>query len=297
MALSDDQKALLRLLAQREQGYEDIGALMGLSVDEVRVKVREALAGLESEAAAPPPSVEESATMPPPPASESSILYGPPRPRPKPRPQRSTRSVEPSHPGESGRSPQNRRRLFELIGGAVVVVLLVLFATGLVDIGGDGDSEPSQARSGTSPTGLAAGEGAKLTQAVLRPVDGGDAIGRALFGRVGDDVVLQVVAQGLEPSPPGKSYTVWLYRSPKLVLRVGASKVSESDGGLAARFPIPAELLAYIASGAFTQIDISLTSDAAYKTELARAKSEERLPAYSGKDVLRGDITGPVAKR
>ena len=33
MALSEDQKAMLRLLAQREEGYEDIGALTGLSVE------------------------------------------------------------------------------------------------------------------------------------------------------------------------------------------------------------------------------------------------------------------------
>ena len=36
MALSDDQKAILRLLSQRgEQGYEDLSALMGISVEEV----------------------------------------------------------------------------------------------------------------------------------------------------------------------------------------------------------------------------------------------------------------------
>ena len=55
MALSDDQKAMLRLLAQREQGYEDIAALMGLSVDEVRAKVKDALAQLEDEGLPPPP--------------------------------------------------------------------------------------------------------------------------------------------------------------------------------------------------------------------------------------------------
>ena len=48
MGLSDDQKAMLRLLAQREQGYEDIAALLGLSVDEVRAKVGDALAQLRS---------------------------------------------------------------------------------------------------------------------------------------------------------------------------------------------------------------------------------------------------------
>jgi hypothetical protein len=46
--LSEDQKAMLRLLAQREQGYEDIGALMGIGVDEVRAKVKAALDGLDA---------------------------------------------------------------------------------------------------------------------------------------------------------------------------------------------------------------------------------------------------------
>ena len=44
MALSDDQKAMLRLLAQREEGYKDMAALMGISVGEVRERVKEALA-------------------------------------------------------------------------------------------------------------------------------------------------------------------------------------------------------------------------------------------------------------
>ena len=47
VALSNDQKAMLRLLAQREQGYDDIGALMGIGVDEVRAKVKAALDGLD----------------------------------------------------------------------------------------------------------------------------------------------------------------------------------------------------------------------------------------------------------
>jgi hypothetical protein len=47
VALSEDQKAMLRLLAQREQGYDDIASLTGGSVDDVRAKVRDALAGLD----------------------------------------------------------------------------------------------------------------------------------------------------------------------------------------------------------------------------------------------------------
>lgn len=329
MPLSDDQRALLRLLAQREQGYEDIGALMGLSVEQVRARVLEALATLDEagepaeagapprEAVEPPPDANAGAQrgQTPEPLSPEAISHGdaprrqgtategtkgaaePPGEPPKappapPKPSRPSRPAEPSSPRLA--LPGDRRRLIELAGGALAVILLVLFATGLVDIGGNGDSESTTTAAPPTEAPAAAGRG--LTQAVLKPVGGGDAIGRALFGRVGKNVVLQVVAQGLEPSPPGQSYTVWLYRSPKLVLRVGAAKVVQS-GGLAARFPIPAELLAYVAGGAFDQIDVSLTSDTAYKTEVARARREERLPPYTGTDILRGEITGPIIKK
>ncbi|MBS1676962.1 MAG: sigma-70 family RNA polymerase sigma factor [Actinobacteria bacterium] len=49
MALSEEQNAMLRLLAQGEQGYADIAALMGLSEEEVRAKVVGALAQLQAE--------------------------------------------------------------------------------------------------------------------------------------------------------------------------------------------------------------------------------------------------------
>jgi DNA-directed RNA polymerase specialized sigma24 family protein len=39
VGLTDDQKAMLRLLAQREEGYDDMAALMGISVEEVRERV------------------------------------------------------------------------------------------------------------------------------------------------------------------------------------------------------------------------------------------------------------------
>jgi hypothetical protein len=48
VALSEDQKAMLRLLAQREQGYEDIAALSASSVEDVRSRVKGAIAGLDA---------------------------------------------------------------------------------------------------------------------------------------------------------------------------------------------------------------------------------------------------------
>ena len=278
MALSDDQRALLRLLAKREEGYEDIAALKGLSVEQVRADVKSALAELDAagNAAAPAPAPEREAKQPDlGPRAQAKKTASTGRPRP----------AMPALPAE-------RRRLLIFAGGALGVVAVVLLAIAL--IGGGSDSGSDSTTDMTAE--VAAAESDKVTQAVLSSADGSDASGRAVFGRVGkEEIVLQVTAENLEPTEQGQSYTVWLYKSPKLSLRVGSAPVSD-EGRLGAQFPIPAELLAYIAGGAFDQIYVSRLDNAAYKQEVARAKREKSLPRYSGETILTGEITGPIAK-
>ena len=295
MALSDDQKAMLRLLAQREEGYGDIAALLGLSVDEVRGRVRAALAELDSPAAAPARPIPS----PPPPSPGPDPASAPSEQAPPARQPRSDRPrPEPAAPARPRRAarprptlPKSRRRLFEIIGGAVVALLLVLFVTGAVDLDGDGDDS----NQGADATQARNGGDSSVTEAVLTPPEGGEASGRAVFGRVGKGPVLQVAAEGLGPTARGQSYTVWLYRNPKLVLRLGAVKVGE-EGGIAAQLPVPVELLSYVAGGAFNQVHVSLTRDADYKKEIAAARRQKRLPAYSGTTVLSGKIAGPLVQ-
>jgi hypothetical protein len=271
MPLSDDQRALLRLLAQREEGYEDIAALKGMSVAEVREEVRQALAALDAPPPEPPPSP---APMPAEPEPASAPVA--PSARPTSRPA----------------VPAERRRLVLLTGGALAVVAIVLGAIAL--IGGDSDSDSGESTTAGSAAEAAAAVNGKVTQAVLSPPEGGDASGNAVFGRLGKkEIILQVTAENLEPTASGESYTVWLYRTPKLTLRVGSVAVGDA-GRLAARFPIPAELLAYVAGGAFNQIYVSRTSNAAYQREVARAKRNNAIPRYTGETVLTGEITGPV---
>jgi hypothetical protein len=294
MAMTDDQKAMLRLLAQREEGYEDMASLMGISVEEVRTRVKEALAEVDDDqsAAEPaePPPPPEAPTAPP----QTPVSPPPPPPPVDPRPARPTLklprlpALKPL-PAESG----NRGALIGIAAGIAVVLLLVV----VLVVGGSGSSSgPATSATEGGSSEIAAAENGQLTEAILSPTSGGSGSGRALFGRYRKNVLLQVDAKGLEPSPAGESYTVWLYRSPKLVLRVGAVPVGK-DGKIAAQLPIPTQLLAYVAGGAFDQIDVSLTSEAAYKAELAKAKSEKRLPAYTGESVLRGTITGPAIKK
>jgi hypothetical protein len=285
MPLSDDQRALLRLLAQREQGYEDIAALKGKSVDEVREEVRAALDALDAPPEPPP--------LPPPEPPPSA-----PPPSPVPEPVQTAKAESPAARSSATAArpavPVERRRFVLLAGGALAAVALVIGLIAL--IGGDSGSDSGSASAESALTEPAAAEGGKVTQAVLTAADGGDASGRAIFGRVGkEEIVLQVAAENLEPTGNGESYTVWLYRSPKLSLRVGSVAVGEG-GRLGARFAIPAELLAYVASGAFDQIYVSKTSNAAYQQEVARAKANKTLPRYTGETVLIGPITGPIAK-
>jgi hypothetical protein len=305
MALSDDQRALLRLLAQREEGYEDIAALKGLSVEQVRLEVKGALAemqaaGEEPPVLPPPPPPETKEAAEPEPAAaavEPGEAPDPPAsPSPSPPAEPAAQSKAPARPVRPS-LPAERRRLVLLTGGALAVVAIVLGAIAILGGGSDSSSTGSPQASGVSAETAAAAESGKVTQAVLEPADGSDASGRAVFGKVGkEEIVMQVTAEGLQPTEKGQSYTVWLYRTPKLSLRVGSVPVGEA-GDLGARFAIPAELLAYVASGAFDQIYVSRTDDAAYQREVAEAKKSKSLPRYTGETVLTGEITGPIAKK
>lgn len=316
MALSEDQKAMLRLLAQRQEGYADIAALLGISVEEVRARVADALAELERPAGngAPAPVAPPAPSRPRPGESAPAAASQSPPSEPTPKPGEPANGKPAAAPpgaasapgaGSAARAPasamlsrlrglwrrRDRRLAVALAGAAAVVVLLVLIAAGVFAGGGDGSSSGPPPATGGGQAGAR-----RFTQAVLEPVDGGDATGLARFGRVGKTPVLQVEAMGLAPTRPGEVYNVWLYHSKKVVLRVGAVKLKEGEKGIAAAFPIPQQLLGYVASGAFDQIDISLTPEGAYRTEVARAKKEKRLPAYTGADVLRGKIAGPLVK-
>lgn len=297
MPLSDDQKAMLRLLAQREQGYDEMAALMGLSVEEVRAKVRDALAQLEGEGkptppVPPPPAAGPKASAPPEPAE-----VGPPPPEPETTERFERAPKPPARPPHRAGPPRpslpaDRGARAALISGAgVVIVLVVLLLTGALD--GSGDETTSAAPSEPAAQAEAAAESGQVTQAILSPVGGGNANGRAIFGRVKKSLALQIEAQGLAPTQKGQSYTVWLAQSPQRMLPLASTRV-DSSGRIGAQVAVPTEVLAFLAKGTFDQIVVSLTSDATLKAALTKATSEKKAPIYTGTDVLRGTVTGPI---
>ncbi len=298
MPLTDDQKAMLRLLSQRgEEGYDDMAALMGISVEEVRRRVKEALAEAAKPdapaAEAPQPAAEPSAPPPPePPAAQAQPPASPPP---------ATAAGDASTPGGGGKQrpklpglklPKDRGALIGLGAGALVVVIFVI----VLLVGGGSDSSSTgtttSAETGQGGASPAASENPNLTQAALSPVDGSDASGTALFGRFKKSVLLQVTAEGLEPSKSGESYAVWLSHSGKAMVPVGTAK-APSSGDLAARFQIPTAVLVLVARSAFNEIDITRTTDATLNAAIAKARQSKSEAAYTGTDVLRGKITGP----
>lgn len=305
MALTDDQKAMLRLLAQREQGYEDIAALMGISVEEVRVKVGEALAEVQESGQAPPevingpelpPEPEEEPEPPPAPAAKEPEVKKPAEAAPVAPPKTPPPKPSPTTPSRLARirMPADQRLLAGGLAGAVAVILILVLALS----GGGSSSSPtttsasSVAPGRSKPTSTTSSK-SSLTGAVLKPVDGSSAKGLALFGRIKSKVALEVEAQGLEPSAPGESYAIWLARSPTSMVPIASTEVGKS-GRIAAEYQVPNEVLVFLASGAFDELAVTRVANDQFKSAVTKAKGEKTTPAYTGTAVLSGKVTGPI---
>jgi hypothetical protein len=241
------------------------------------------------------------------------------KPAPEPRP-------IPHH--EHGHSPKElaheakllkNRGLWAILAGVAIVILFVviLFVSG----GDDGsDSSDSTTTASTSqsdcekPTGTASKPSGKIiaalasgaikagkepTRAVLDPVDGSEARGLAVFGRVKNSLALQLAVEGLSPLPKCGGYTVWLAASPDKMLPLASTEVSK-NGQIRAQVEVPVEILAYLANETFGQIAVTATDESQLRASLAQATKEKEAPQYTGTEVLRGTVDGPivgVAKR
>lgn len=299
MPLSDDQKAILRLLAQRgEAAYADLSALMGASPEEIYTRAKDAAAVLEAEGI-PSPRI--------PPPSGASAEPEKPTPITPPKHEEKQKPV-PALPKGPPKPPlrkelkllENRGLWAVLAGAAIIVVFLVIILVG----GGGGGSD-----SGTSATTTASGNvtgkavealeeaaaksGKEVTKAVLNPVDGSEASGVAVFGRVKNKLALQVYAEGLEETSGNEGYTIWLAASESKMLPLASSPVGK-NGKISAQVEVPVELLAYLANETFGQLAVTKTDESQLRASLAKATKEKKAPVYTGTEVLRGTVTGPI---
>lgn len=319
MALSDDQKAILRLLAQRgAAGYEDLSALLGISVAEVHKRAQDAAAALEAEGIPAPsvpepgggagsPSVAKDGEAPPGEPAPPAAKPEPPKPKPKPA------AAKPALPKGEPKPPLKRelkllegRGLWAILAGVAIVVLFLVF---IFASGGDDDSGDSSASASADsckvsgkapePSGkniealavAAVKTGKEVTRAVLNPVDGSEAKGLAVFGRVKNSLALQIAAEGLAPTECG--YTIWLAASPEKMLPLASTEVTK-NGAINAQVEVPVEVLAYLANETFGQLAITRTDESQLKASLAAATKEKQAPEYTGTEILRGSVRGPI---
>ena len=294
MGLSDDQKAILRLLAQRgEAGYEDLSALMGISAQEVYARAKGAAAQLEAEGIPAPAIPEPSGSAPAQPTPTPPLPPKPEEPKPalpkgppKPPLKRELKLLE------------NRGLWAILAGAAILIIFLVIVLTSGGSDSGD-NSETTTATGKVTEKAVEALEksasktGKQVTKAVLNPVDGSEASGVAVFGRVKNKLALQVFAEGLNETESGEGYTIWLAASEKKMLPLASTPVGKS-GKISAQVEVPVELLAYLANETFGQIAVTRTDESQLKAPLAEATKEKKAPVYTGTEVLRGTVTGPI---
>jgi hypothetical protein len=283
--LSDDQKAMLRVLAQREEGYEDMAALMGISVEELRRRVKEALSEVEDD-----PGAAEPAPVPLSPPEPAPAPVAAPAPPPAPTPPAAA-APTPRRSRPSGlKLPKDRGALIGLGAG---VLALIAMAIVLVVSDGGSSSPTTPSEGNVASFAESAAQNPNLTNAILTPAQGGEGEGIAIFGRLRKAVVLEVVAKDLEPSEPGQSYAVWLSHSGKAMVPMGTTKV-QASGDLGARLEVTPAILVLVAKQAFNQVDITRVTDSQLSAAVATARKQKAESAYTGTPVLSGQISGPL---
>jgi hypothetical protein len=327
---------MLALLLERHQTYADIGSLLDLDVEAVRARARAALTEIAGEdpdrevgltdyllgQADPIGRADAARHLQADPDANAlarklisqlrllapnAELPSPPPTRGQPtgaaaatgQPAESVTAGSPSAPppspsggAGSSLSPRQRRLIAALIGGAALVAIVVLIAAGAFSGGGGNESDTTAASNG----GASGSGGGQLTRAVLSPQSGSKASGVVIFGRVRNVPVLEVRAIDLMPTGKKESYSVWLYRSNKVTLRIGGVRVGKT-GRILTQIPIPTQALSFVSNGTFDSIVITKTADAAFQAEVAQAKKEKRLPRLTGAVILRGKITGPAVQQ
>ena len=252
MALTEDQRALLRLLLAGDD-YAQVASVLGASAAEIRERAHAAAAALERD---PDPELSAGAVRhrlrqldgdasPP----QTSTLQGPP-----------TRS---------------RRLVWAIGAGAVAILALVLALTvlGGDDDGSDG-SEPPVDRE-------------EAVRIDLAPVGGSQARGAVTIIRLVDQPALDLAIRGLEPSGPDQTYVLWFVGSGARSLPVAFQAVGR-DGEISGRAPIPGAATGLLPN--FDTAELTLTQKRDAAAAIRQGGHTGMLPERVGTVVLRGAL-------
>ena len=326
MALTADKEAMLQLILEREQSYEDLATVLGVGPDEVRSRARAALAELggtdpdtevgltdyllgqadpigRADAVRQLQSDPDTHRL----ASElidslRAVAPGADLPQlPKPRERRGVlkRGGQPASGtgAEEGQAaaptqPPAGTRMRDALSRRQQQAVIALVAAAVLAIGAvlgiAGAFEGSDSESATD-TEATADQGDVLETVALEPQGGSDGGGEATFGlATGDQPYVDLNLSGLSPPQQGQTYVVWLLLTDDQGYPLSPLQVS-GEGAFSDRFPIPQFAIPIASRARF--VDVSLSENRSLLRDLRQAVQKQRpLLGYQGDSVLRGEI-------
>jgi DNA-binding CsgD family transcriptional regulator len=254
MALSEDQRALLRLLLAGDT-YERVAEVLGTSADQVRRRAQEAATVLETDG---DPELQAEAVR-----ARLEALEGASRGEP---------ALDSAEPPDD----RHRRLALRIVGGGAVLVLLVVLL--VVGIGGDGDGEENRT--------TAAGD-EEAVPVRLSPVGGSQASGGLTIIRIGDQPAVDLDIRGLVPTGEGETYVLWFVGSGGRSLPVAFQAVGP-NGRITGRTAIPTAAASLLPD--FETADLTLTRQREAAAAVQQAAQSGTLPQRVGTSVLRGPL-------
>ncbi|MGA8217935.1 MAG: hypothetical protein WB771_05175 [Solirubrobacterales bacterium] len=254
MALSEDQRALLRLLVSGGT-YDQVADVLGIGAGEVRDRAHQAAI-----------AVGESGD------GEFSREAVDRRLREL---ERDTGATEPS-PGPPVPDRAGRPWVLWLALAAAGVAALVVLLVAVTGGGGGGDATT------TTP-----GAREDVVPIKLAPVGASKASGMISVVRVADQPAVDLAITGLEPSGPGESYVLWFVGSGGRSLPVAFHAVG-SDGKLTGRTAIPTAAEGLLPS--FEVAELTRTRQRKAAAAVQQAARSAALPLVTGTPVMRGAL-------
>jgi hypothetical protein len=255
MALSEDQRALLRLLLAGDT-YEQVAEVLGIGPDEVRSRAHGAAGDLETtrdkelSAEAVRRRLEE--------------LDDP------------GRAAEPPPAGVASAERTHRPwALWVPAAGVAVTAIVVL----VVVVGGGGGDDGA--------TTSTRGDQEDVVPIRLTPVGQSKASGGFSVVRVADQPAVDLGIAGLEPSGRGESYVLWFVGSGGRSLPVAFRAVG-ADGKLTGRASIPSAAEGLLPS--FDTAELTLSRQVEAAAAVQRAAQSATLPQVVGTPVMRGNL-------
>jgi hypothetical protein len=254
MALSEDQRALLRLLLAGDT-YEHVGEVLGTGAADVRRRAHEAAATLRSE---PDPELPVGDVE-----RRLDVLEG-------------RQPAVPAPPAEGATADRRRLAIWFGLGGAALLAVVVLIVVATSGGGGGGGS-----------TGTTTGDQEDVVPVKLTPVGGSRASGSIAIARVGDQPVVDLAIRGLQPSGSGQTYVLWFVGSGGRSLPVAFQAVGP-NGQLTGRTPIPTSAAGLLPS--LDTAELTETTQRAAAAAVRTAAQQDTLPQPVGTVILRGPL-------